>query len=96
MKINFYLLRTFCPHLGRFFLLLLFLLTKFRPNFTSGLLQVINRNYRGYGYKTQHSSPRVTINHLKKVRGEIWPKCSEKKQQQHQKEITKMRTKSPQ
>ena len=31
-------------------------------------------NYWGYGYKTQHS-------YLKKARGEIWSKRSEKKQQ---------------
>ena len=40
-RINFYLLRTFCPHLGSFFL---FLLTTFGPNFISGLLQMINRD----------------------------------------------------
>ncbi len=42
MRINFYLLRTFCPHLGSFCVVSSF--TTFRPNFTSGLLQVI---YRG-------------------------------------------------
>ncbi len=40
MRINFYLLRTFCPHLGSFCVVSFF--TTFRPNFTSGLLQVIN------------------------------------------------------
>ena len=35
----FYLLQTFCPHLGSFYVLSSF--TMFRPNFTSGLLQVI-------------------------------------------------------
>ena len=35
----FYLLRTFCPHLGSFCVVSSF--TTFRPNFTSGLLQVI-------------------------------------------------------
>ena len=45
LRINFYLLRIFCPHLGRVvFFIFLFLLTMFRPNFTSGLLQVINRD----------------------------------------------------
>ena len=34
-----YLLRTFCPHLGSFCVVSSF--TTFRPNFTSGLLQVI-------------------------------------------------------
>ena len=34
-------------------------------------------NYWGYGYKTQHSYPRSRLNHLKKARGEIWPKRSE-------------------
>ena len=39
MGIDFYLLRTFCPHLGSF--CVVFSFTTFRPNFTSGLLQVI-------------------------------------------------------
>ena len=39
--IFFYLLRTFCPHLGSFCVVSSF--TMFRPNFTSGLLQVIYR-----------------------------------------------------
>ena len=39
MRINFYLLRTFCPHLGSFCVVSSFI--RFRPNFTSGLLQVI-------------------------------------------------------
>ena len=39
LRINFYLLRTFCPHLGSFCVFSSF--TTFRPNFTSGLLQVI-------------------------------------------------------
>ena len=38
-RINFYFLRTFCPHLGSFCVVSSF--TTFRPNFTSGLLQVI-------------------------------------------------------
>ena len=39
LRINFYLLRTFPPHLGSFCVVSSF--TTFRPNFTSGLLQVI-------------------------------------------------------
>ena len=39
LRINFYLLRTFCSHLGSFCVVSSF--TTFRPNFTSGLLQVI-------------------------------------------------------
>ena len=39
LRINFYFLRTFCPHLGSFCVVSSF--TTFRPNFTSGLLQVI-------------------------------------------------------
>ena len=39
LRINFYLLRTFCPHLCSFCVVSSF--TTFRPNFTSGLLQVI-------------------------------------------------------
>ena len=42
LRINFYLLRTFCPHLGSFCVVSSF--TTFRPNFTSGFLQVIYRN----------------------------------------------------
>ena len=34
-------------------------------------------NYWGHGYKTQNSYSRSRLNHLKKARGEIWPKCSE-------------------
>ena len=40
VRINFYLLRTFCPHLGSFCVVSSF--TTFRPNFTSVLLQVIS------------------------------------------------------
>ena len=45
-RLNFYLLRTFFPHLDSFFVFfVLFLLSPtFRPNFTSGLLQVIYRD----------------------------------------------------
>ena len=39
LRINFYLLRTFCPHLGSFCVVSPF--TTFRPNFTSSLLQAI-------------------------------------------------------
>ena len=38
LRINFHLLQTFCPRLGSFCVVSSF--TKFRPNFTSGLLQV--------------------------------------------------------
>ena len=40
IRINFYLLLTFCPHLGIFFCVVSSF-TSFRPNFTSGLLQEI-------------------------------------------------------
>ena len=39
LRIDFYSLRTFCPHLGSFCVVSSF--TTLRPNFTSGLLQVI-------------------------------------------------------
>ena len=42
INFSFYLLQTFCPHLGSLFYCFFF--TTFRPNFTSGLLQVINRD----------------------------------------------------
>ncbi len=35
-------------------------------------------NYWGYGYKTSFLS-KVAVNHLKKARGEIWPKRSERR-----------------
>ena len=41
LRINFYLLRTFCPHLGSFLFVVVSSFTMFQPNFTSGLLQVI-------------------------------------------------------
>ena len=41
LRINFYLLRTFCPHLGSLFFCVVSSFTTFRPNFTFGLLQVI-------------------------------------------------------
>ena len=43
LRINLYLLRTFCPHLGSFFgfFCVVSSFTTFRPNFTSGLFQVI-------------------------------------------------------
>ena len=44
MRTNFYLLRTFRPHLGRVFCVCACVVssfTTFRPNFTSGLLQVL-------------------------------------------------------
>ena len=44
LRINFYLLRTFCPHLSSFLGgggCVVSSFTTFRPNFTSGLLQVI-------------------------------------------------------
>ena len=40
LRIHFYLLRTFCSHLGSFFCVVSSF-TTFRPSFTSGLLQVI-------------------------------------------------------
>ena len=71
-ELIFYLLRTFCPHLVSFCVVSSF--TTFRPNFTSGLSEVV-------------------VNHLKKARGEIWPKLSERR---NNTKTNKMRTKSPQ
>ena len=42
-------------------------------------------NYWGYGYRTQHSE--VAVNHLKKARGEIWPKRSERRKSAINKKI---------
>ena len=51
-----YLLRTFCPHLGRYFCVVSSF-TTFRPNFTSwpssGDLAMEGSNYWRYGYKTR-------------------------------------------
>ena len=43
LRINFLFIADFCPHLGRFFFFFVVVssFTTFRPNFTSGLLQVI-------------------------------------------------------
>ena len=43
------------------------------------VLILVGSNYWGYGYKTQHSYPRSRWNRLKKARGEIWPKRSERR-----------------
>ena len=62
VRINFfYLLRTFCPHLGSFCVVSSF--TTFRPNFPSGLLQVIYRDL-GYGMLSLVTvSPVITAFH---------------------------------
>ena len=44
-------------------------------------------------YPLRHGTWRVAVNHLKKARGEIWPKRSERR---NNTKTTKMRTKSPQ
>ena len=70
LRINFYLLRTFCPHLGRFFFFFFFCVCCFFFHYVS----------------------EVTVNHLKKARGEIWPKRSERRN--NTKKTTKMMTKT--
>ena len=88
----FYLLRTFCPHLGSFCVVSSF--TTFRPNFTSGLLQGILPRPRIGMLSLVTVSPVITaFHHLKKARGEIWSKRSERR---NNTKTTKMRTKSPQ
>ena len=124
LRINFYLLRTFFPHLGSFCVVSSF--TTFRPNFTPGLLQVILPRPRIGMLSLVTVSPVITAfhssclwhhvfdqvnlwparvgfetaifhlepqNHLKKARGEIWPKHSERR---NNTKTTKMRKKSPQ
>ena len=44
LRLNFYFLRTFFPHLGRFFFCVVSSFITFRPNFTSGFLRVIYRD----------------------------------------------------
>ena len=71
LRINFYLLRTFCPNLVIviFFLCCFFfhyVSAKFHlwpssgdlPRPRIGMLSLVTCNYWGYGYKTQHSYPR--------------------------------------
>ena len=49
----FYLLRAFCPHLGNLFFVVVFF-TTFRPNFTSGLLQVVKKKIPRWGQKVRN------------------------------------------
>ena len=51
MIINFYLLRTFCPHLSSFCVVSFF--TTFRPNFTSGLLHKPRKEFRAKKKETE-------------------------------------------
>ena len=60
LRINFYLLRTFCPHLGSF---CVSSFTTFRPNFTSGLLQVILPRPRIGMLSLVTVSPVITASH---------------------------------
>ena len=46
LRINFYLLRTFCPYLDSLFFCVVSSFTTFRPDFISGLLHVIYRDLR--------------------------------------------------
>ena len=57
-RINFYLLQTFCPKLGSFCVVSSF--TTFRPNFTSGLLQVI---FTATSDRNAESCNRIPINY---------------------------------
>ena len=86
------------PHLGSFCVVSSF--TTFRPNFTTGLLQVILPRPRIGMLSLVTVSPVITASHscclshhVKKARGEIWPKRSERR---NNTKTTKMRTKSPQ
>ena len=110
----------FCPHLGSCFLgffCVISRFTTFRPNFTSGLLQVIftvtsDRNDESAFHScclshhvcdrqklwkaviTGNTVTRLIIpirgrgkNHLKKARGEIWPKRSETRNKTQKKKL---------
>ena len=61
LRINFYLLRTFCPHLGSFCVVSSF--TTFRLNFTSSLLQVILPRPRIGMLSLVTVSPVITVFH---------------------------------
>ena len=55
LTINFFLLRTFCPHLGIFFFFVVFL-TTFRPNFgTDPIMEDQIRRTNNWTYKTKKS-----------------------------------------
>ena len=61
-ELIFYLLRTFCPHLGSFYVVSSF--TTFRPNFTSVLLQVILPRPRIGMLSLVTVSPVITASHI--------------------------------
>ena len=74
-RINFYLLRTFCPHLGSFcFFCVVSSFTTFRPNFTSGLLQVI---FTATSDRNTESCNRIPSNYclpvLLSIAPRFWP-----------------------
>ena len=77
MRIIFYLLRTFFPHLGNFCVVPSF--TTFRPNFTSGLLQVILSRPRIGMMSLVTVSPVITafhsccLSHLVFDQVNLWP-----------------------
>ena len=67
LRINFfYLLRTFCPHFGSFCVVSSF--TTFRPNFTSGLLQVIYRDL-----SCNHITSNYCLPQLLSIALRFWP-----------------------
>ena len=82
LRINFYLLRTFCPHLSSLFYFYLFILfflcfssfTTFRPNFTSGFLQVI---FTATSDRNDESCNRIPSNYclpqLLSIAPRFWP-----------------------
>ena len=62
----------------------------FSANASLGLLQLFNVNI---GMQDSAFLSEVAVHHLKKARGEIWPKRSERR---NNTKTTKMRTKCPQ
>ena len=83
LRINylFYLLRRFCPDLGNFF----FFFHNVSANYE-------RQSLLGIRLRVSAFLSEDVVNHLKKARGEIWRKRSERRR----KKTTKMRTKSPQ
>ena len=105
LRIIFYLLRTFCPHLGRVFFVCVCCFffhnvsAKYHLWPSSGDLPRPRIGILGIPLQDSSFLSEVAVKHMKKTRGEIWPKRTERRnntQKKQNKKKTKMRTKSPQ
>ena len=94
VRINFYLLQTFCPHLGSFLCCFFFhfVSAKFHlwpssgdlPRPRIGMLSLVTVSpvitaFHSCCLSHHAFLSEVAVNHLKKARSEIWPKRSEKR-----------------